>query len=72
MLPVARLGRRSADEVGRLALTATITLVVMVGLLYTLLGGPGSGNWPVGREEALAPAPPSLARACAPGLPASP
>jgi len=44
----------------RLALTATITLVVMVGLLYTLLGGPGT---PVSRpvvEEALAPAPPEL------------
>jgi len=57
----------------RLALTATLTLVVMVGLLFTLIGGPGGTavkSTPV--EETLAPAPPELLarlRAAAPDAP---
>lgn len=61
------------SKVVRLALTATVTLVVMLGLLFTLIGGPGGTavrSTPV--EEKLAPAPPELMarlRAAAPDSP---
>lgn len=58
----------------RLAVTAALTLVVMLGLLFTLIGGPGgSGNTAAPVEEKLAPASPELLarlRAAAPESPA--
>ncbi len=49
------------SKVVRLALTAAVTLAVMLGLLFTLIGGPGgtpASSRPV--DETLAPAPPEL------------
>jgi hypothetical protein len=59
------VGGRAAAAGGskavRLAVTAGVTLVVMVGLLYTLIGGPaGTANNATAVEETLAPAPPEL------------
>ena len=46
-------GRRAGgSKVVRLALTATVTLVLMVGLLFTLIGGPGgTRGQPTGRPR---------------------
>lgn len=59
------------SKVVRLALTATVTLVVMVGLLFMLIGTPGSSSDRATRvAETLAAAPPELLarlRASAPG-----
>jgi len=59
-------------KVVRLALTATITLVVMVGLLYTLLGAPKAAVSQSAAEETLAPAPPELVARLRAGAAASP
>lgn len=49
------------SKVVRLALTATVTLVLMVGLLYTLIGIPGTSDVRTTRvAETLAAAPPGL------------
>jgi hypothetical protein len=73
----ATLGPSAAAAGGskavRLALTAAITMIVMLGLLFTLIGGPGGAkvaSAPV--EEALAPASAELLarlRAAAPESP---
>lgn len=56
-----RVAAPAGSKAVRLALTATVTLVVMVGLLFTLIGGPGgTENSATAVEETLAPAPPEL------------
>lgn len=64
-------GGAGGSKAVRLALTATITLVVMIGLLYTLIGG---STAPAARpvvEETLAPAPPELVARLRAAAPAS-
>lgn len=51
----------SGSKAVRLVLTAVVTLVVMLGVLFSLIGGPGGkGTAPRAAEEALAPAAPEL------------
>lgn len=47
-------------KVVRLALTAAVTLIVMLGLLFMLIGGPGTPGEQTRPVETLAPAPPEL------------
>ena len=56
----------------KLALTAIVTLVVMLGLLFTLIGGPGGApTAPARVEEALAPASAELVASLRAAAPAS-
>jgi hypothetical protein len=60
------------SKVVRLALTATVTMVVVLGLLFALIGGPGGASVASAPEETLASASPDLLarlRASAEGSP---